>query len=95
MLKSKNLTAEHNITVKKLKDDNTSLIEGLKKFKDNMITSNKLKTDQDIEMKKLRDFSKWLKNISKEDVKRFESNTHIRILLYNEPTASRHSPDTN
>ena len=45
-----------------------------------MIKSNKLKADQDIEMKKLRDFNKWLKNISKEDDKRFERVTEENAL---------------
>ena len=69
--------------MRKLKDDNTSLIEGLKKFKGKMLTSNKLIADQGIESKKLSDdikslsedinkVAEQLKNIQKEYDKRFE-----------------------
>ena len=73
ILKSKNLTTDHNIAVKKFKNDNTSLIEGLTKFKDKTLTSKKWIADQGIELGKISDHNKS----SRKELKKPQNNLRI------------------
>lgn len=52
--------ADQNIELKKLKDENKSLIESFDKVKDNMIASEEFRADQSIVLKKLGKDNKLL-----------------------------------